>query len=159
MHNLHFAVTKADSPEEACSYVESRIEGYGNVNNWFSICGCVSKNNQVYNTDEGRWKAGEYSTIKALNNVATGWLNLDSFLAEPEKIKETMYEASQGQHLACPDWNNIQMYADHMMHVANRTKLNVLKDEFKAWQFDEKGITQMDGCGEKKYVVFIDMHS
>jgi hypothetical protein len=43
MHNLHFVITTADSPEDACNNVETLISDFGNENNWRTVCGCVSE--------------------------------------------------------------------------------------------------------------------
>ena len=72
MHNLHFMIVQANDPKDACNIVETEIQDWGNDNNWRTIAGCVSEDDEVYNTPESsRFKPSEmgYDTIRKINEV------------------------------------------------------------------------------------------
>jgi len=169
MHNLHFYVVKADSPQEACSEVEGLIESFGDENNWRTICGCVSEDNEVHDIGKGDIFGGRYipsdinlTTIEAINNNVKGWLNTkNNHLRVIEKLKEspdfTNKEVWKIHDLWC-----LEQYVKDLYQQYNIEGFNVLTDDYFAYEYDQCGVTQYEGSEEttgKKYVVFIDMHS
>lgn len=76
MHNLHFVVTRAESPQDACDNVETFISDFGNDNNYRTICGCVSEKNKVFiNDSSGRYSPRDtgYTTIAKINRAIKEW--------------------------------------------------------------------------------------
>lgn len=174
MHNLHLCVIKANSPEEACELVQSHIENWGDEDNWRTICGCVSEDDETFEPKyekewmNGRWGVKNY-TIKSINDLVKTWIDGDDWLKR------------HGQHLKRnPDimkWKRgfelyglkkyVEYCSEYKLLKARNPKFikspNVLDDNFYFYdtQYDECGVTQVDVGydGEKKYVVFVDMHS
>jgi 2,4-dienoyl-CoA reductase (NADPH2) len=70
MHNLHFIVVRSSSGEEACKQAENEIIDFGTDNNWRTMCGAVSQDNEVYDAGDGRYRPAEtdYTTIEAIND-------------------------------------------------------------------------------------------
>lgn len=166
MHNLHFAVIRSESAEDACNTVECFIEDFGNENNWRSISGAVSEHNEVYLTGEGRFAPDETSdTIEKINAMVTKWMQPDTFYEEPaKKVMKLVLEGNDPEDTL--DWYRLEKYAADRYAEAMSKKIakgepfNVLEHEFKDYQYDDCGVTQLDyDDGETAYVVFIDMHS
>jgi len=162
MHNLHLGVVKADSPEEACKEVESRLSDWGDENNWRTICGCVSDKNEVYVHDEdGRWSINdeELDTIEKLNKLATSWITVDA--EETKEMNDMMTAAVKGKTLESCDWYKIEQYAHDMRNAQGRSSINVLEDELNSWEFSDNGVTNFGAAelDQQQYVVLIDMHS
>ena len=164
MHNLHLVVVKADNAKDACNLVEDYISDFGNENNWRTICGCVSKSNKVYNTSDGRFEPSTegLTTIAKINKYANGLLKGTIYAhSATEKIKQC------NGKINLKEWTSNELFslerlAQHEYQCINfrDKKINVLKDEFYAYSYDECGITQMgDSEGRGTFVVFIDMHS
>ena len=82
MHNLHFILVKANSGEEACKQAENEIIDWGTDNNWRTMCGAVSQDNEIYNANDGRYepKDTDYQTIEAINNVVSQWTKENFYL-------------------------------------------------------------------------------
>jgi hypothetical protein len=76
MHNLHYVRVKANSGEEACQFAESALMDFGNENNWRTMCGAVSQDNEVYNAGDGRYipMNTNASVIEAINDQVNGWI-------------------------------------------------------------------------------------
>lgn len=171
MHNLHLFVTKATSPEEACSDVEFDIAEWGNENNWRTICGCVSEDNEVYQKEDGRYPPGKDETIDSINKMITGWMLPKVLFQCDGEAEKKMRKHLSGKTLTTMEWWDIQSYADHMSSIKHTEEydmkgnsFNVLKHEFKFWKLDNCGVTHgdftvEDKSNEKLYVVFIDMHN
>jgi hypothetical protein len=60
----------------------------------------------------------------------------------------------------------LKQYIDNRRSIillSNPGEFNVLEDEYKAYKYDEDGVTDLRWGekvkGEKTYVVFVDMHS
>lgn len=162
MHNLHLVVTRADSPEDACSEVESHISDYGNDNNWRTIGGCVSEDNQVHIEDDGGsyLPDDESNTIEKINAMVVSWAKSGSVL--DDEGEELMKKALNGDDLHSHDWWKISEYAKHKSSVAkfDLDNYNVLEDNHREMELDENGVTILESSeGEKQYVVFVDMHT
>ena len=161
MHNLHFAVIKANSPKEACVAVGIEILSWGDVNNWRSIGGCVSDKDETYiNYPDARYYLEDDSnTIEKLNALVISWITPRS-----DKGKETLELMSKfikGNKLKSYDWEKIKQFAQFKKETCDKKiKFNILKDDLYAGNYDECGVTHiLTGKGKHKYVVFIDMHS
>ena len=86
MHNLHFCVVNASSPQEACDAVETEISEWGTENNWRTIGGCISEDNEVYSTYDknkewgnSRWCPHEGTTVEDINRQVVGWMKVDDY--------------------------------------------------------------------------------
>ena len=60
MHNLHFILVRASSGEKACQDAENQIIDFGTDNNWRTMCGAVSEDNEVYDAGDGRYEPKLY---------------------------------------------------------------------------------------------------
>lgn len=155
MHNLHFVVTKADNAQEACDNVEGFVEGFGNENNYFSVCGSVSENNEVFSTEGGRYAPEkENNTIKKINK----WLQKVVTDYKKEPIAVTKFK--NNEPLEVFEWLQIKAYANSMYNTYDfKDDFNCLKDEVFAYEYNEVGVTHdTTNEGKNTYVVFVDMH-
>jgi hypothetical protein len=166
MHNLHFILVKAISGEEACKKAENEIIDFGTDNNWRTMCGAVSQDNEVYDAGDGRYepKDTDYQCIEKINEVVSQWIK-DSFYGETAKLKFEKGETN------LDEWNPIELWslskwAKHLSeaHSYKDREFDILKgDTFYTCQFDECGVTDMtydtNDEGDKTWVVFCDMHS
>jgi len=165
MHNLHFILVKANSGEEACKKAENEIMDFGNENNWRTMCGAVSEDNEIYNAEDGRYepKDTDYQTIEAINECVSQWIK-DSFYGKTAKLKFEKDETNLSE------WNEIELWslskwAKHLSeaHSYKDKEFDILKgDTFYTCQFDECGVTDFTydtNDGDKTWVVFCDMHS
>lgn len=164
MHNLHLVVVQAESPEDACNIAENGISDYGDENNWRTICGCVSEENEVYVQEDGRYPPDEdTNTIDKIN----AWV--DGLLSQPNLYSTTAMQRLKEE----PDiskWTDSQelwslgQYVEYLKAGVHHRgeKFNVFEDSYREWDLDECGVTHLDmgtDTGQKKYVVFVDMHS
>lgn len=173
MHNLHFVVVKAETGEEACDIVETQISNWGNENNWRTMCGAVSENNEVYYTTDGRYPPSKDSnTIAKINKKVKGWLKGNYYGGT---AKELLAKGKKVECFSQQEAWSLMKYAEylHELKLLKLTKtyqkkagkkvspsFDILSDEFYSWKFDERGVTRIDYENEGKvWVVFVDMHS
>lgn len=159
MHNLHLGVVVERTGEDACSSVEYHINDWGNENNWRTICGAVSADNDVYSAGDGRWQPDEdCNTIEKINEMVSRWLQPDQY------SKEKLMNCIWGKNESPFDWYAAAQYCKQQFEVERLggKEFDVLHDEFYSWKLDENGVTNF-GYSEqnegKIWVVFIDMHS
>lgn len=169
MHNLHFIRVVAETGEDACSTAETFIEDWGNENNWRTICGAVSQDNEVFdNTDTyggGRYKPSDtgYTSIEKINEVVDNWTK-NTFYGQT--AKELIENGKSITDFTTHELWSLKEYAKHLYAVKsfqgddNDKKFDILVDEFRPFDFDECGVTNYDGDDEGKiWIVFVDMHS
>lgn len=164
MHNLHFIKVHANSGEEACKLAEQSILDFGNENNWRTMCGAVSQDNEVYNSGDGRYSPAEteYTTIEAINECVSQWIK-GSFYGETARLK---YERGETNIM---EWDAIELWAlskwaEHLSeaHKFKDNSFNVLEDTFFSYKYDECGVSNNSWCSnedDKLWIVFCDMHS
>ena len=171
--NLHFIRVKADNPKDACNTVENTIEDWGTENNWRSIGGCVSSDNEVYRiVDEenkfmnSRWVPDVDMTIEKINVMCNEWLKPADY------YKKQFDKCIDGKEESPFDWYGAKKHCEHMYQKGmtlnsikhdKRETFDVLKDEFYSWSLNECGVTSLDfiggySGGSKLYVVYLDMH-
>jgi hypothetical protein len=161
MHNLHLVTINAETPQEACDSVESEIETFGNENNCRSICGCVSEDNEVYiaNDDWGRYPPDKNMTITDVEKMVNNWVSRFPYDITEILIKFHLNEES----LTSMDWVMFRQYCGFKSEQLDfqQTPFHIWTSEFRSWQLDECGLTNLidNDSHEKKYVVFVDMHS
>lgn len=164
MHNLHFVVLKCGSPQEACETVEEYICGYGydNDNNYYSIGGCVSEDNDVFVYDKDAAflpDDEEYNSIDKIRDIVKGWMQNEMHPFIKEEFKKALRKP-----IGKVNWYAIEQYANNACEINGRTCFNIFEgDQFFGHQYDKNGVTQctydFDDPEFKKYVVFVDMHS
>jgi hypothetical protein len=166
MHNLHFILVKANSGEEACKQAETEIIDFGTDNNWRTMCGAVSEDNEVYDAGDGRYRPAEtdYTTIEAINEGVSKWIE-GSFYGETARLKFEKGETNIMEWDAHELWS-LSKWAKHLSeaHSYKGRAFDILKgDTFYGYQFDECGVSDMtydtNDDGDKTWVVFCDMHS
>jgi len=172
MHNLHFIVVKADTGEDACSEAESFLMEWGNENNWRTMCGAVSEDNEVFDAKDGRYRPDEdCNTIAKINKYVEAWMK-DEFFSTTAKKK--LARGKKVENFTTHELYSLEKYAKFLYEVKSlkQTKtylrkegqkvsrnFNVLQDNFFAYSYDECGVTQTDDGEGKIWVVFCDMHS
>lgn len=159
MHNLHLVRTYASTPKEACSLVESYIMDWGNENNWRTITGCVSQDDEPYEHEQGRFSSVHSNSIELINKMVNGWLEPTSF------YKESFERCSKGEEEP-HDWYGAKKHCEHMGQITFWLKLDrpfdVLTDVFFEGVYDELGVSdtyETPNEGDKLFIVFVDMHS
>lgn len=166
MHILHFVTVRAESAQDAMSTVETEIVDYGNENNWRSICGAVSEDNEVTIGDkDGLFVPKPDTTIESINAVVRELLKRPP--ANAENGLELIKKVAAGEQIENHEWWNIGQYAERQYEVAGRgDDYDILQDEDGLYrgQYDTQGVTPIDDGGfeeegTKLYVVFVDMHS
>ena len=166
-HNLHFVVTKASSPKEACEDVQNYIEDWGNENNWRTIMGCVSENDEVYQFDKpGKYTWDENGTIEKLNDLMKYYIEFDPN-GGFDMVIDTINSYKKGENPGAPKWLICREFMDIMYqkspHIKDgKVNFNILEDSIYEYRYDEQGVTHTNLNNDqdmKKYVVFVDMHS
>lgn len=164
MHNLHLVRVKANSGEEACNRVETAIMDFGNENNWRTICGAVSEDNEVYDSGDGRYRPAEndLTNIDLLNQMANRWIG-DCWYGNTAKEKLNKNEFDLDEWNPTELWS-LSKYAEHLSeaHSYKNKAFNVLEDVFFSYKYDECGVTDLEwsvGDGDKYWIVLVDMHS
>ena len=99
MHNIHYVRTYANNAQNACNFVESEIESWGDENNWRTICGAVNKKGKVLDLTiqekngwvKGRWRPNLKDVKECMNDV---FHNEDSYYKESiDKLIEQLANA------------------------------------------------------------------
>jgi len=165
MHNLHFILVRASSGEKACQDAENQIIDFGTDNNWRTMCGAVSEDNEVYDAGDGRYRPErDMTTIEAINQAVKGWLS-ESFYGATAKEKLGKGETNLDEWNAVELWS-LSRYANHLSeaHSYKERPFDIIKgDTFYSYQYDEWGVSDMtydtNDDGDKTWVVFCDMHS
>lgn len=165
MHNLHFIVVKASSGQEACQEAENQISDWGTENNWRTMCGAVSEDNEVYDAQDGRYRPAEteYTNIDAINNCVKKWIG-ESFYGATAKEKLDKGENN------LDEWNAVELWSlsKHAKHLSEsysykEREFDILKgDTFYHYEYEECGVTNLcynSEDGDKTWIVFCDMHS
>jgi len=175
MHNLHFIVVRANSGEKACQEADALIMDWGTDNNWRTMCGAVSEDNEVYDAGDGRYepKDTDYLTIDAINKCVEKWIG-ESFYGETAKEKFSKGETDLSKWNAVELWS-LSKYAKHLSesYSYKEREFDILKgDTFYHYEYEECGVTNMvynmiedddeamSSAGKEKiWIVFCDMHS
>ncbi len=163
MHNLHYIRVKSDNPKDACNTVETTIEDWGTGNNWRSIGGCVSSDNEVYRiVDEenkfmnARWVPDVDMTIEKINVMCNEWLKPADY------YKRQFDKCVDGKEETPFDWYGAKKHCEHMYQIGmlQGKTFDVLQDEFYSWKLNECGVTDIEyqQDGKNTYIVFVDMH-
>ena len=162
MHNLHIIRIPAADAGDACTSVETLINDWGNENNWRTICGAISQDNELYiHDDSGRYPPEDDSnTIEKIQKLFQTEIDTPHIYAD---ILKTITPDS----LDTMDWYKLQEYAKHMYEVTTHrgdkaAPFDIFKDTLYEWQYDTFGLTDSgytQNEDEKIYFVFVDMHS
>ena len=137
MHNLHFILVKANSGEEACKQAETEIIDFGTDNNWRTMCGAVSQDNEVYDAGDGRYRPVEsdMTTIDQINEVVSEWIKAN-FYGGIAKEKLDKGETNFNEWDAHELWS-LSKYARHLSeaHSYKDREFDILKgDTFYGYQ-------------------------
>lgn len=163
MHNLHLVVINAESGFDACNRVEAELADWGTENNWRTMCGAVSQDNEVHQEGDGRYGPDDdCNTIEKINAMVSGWVKSEPW------TKSRFDRLMSGEEMTAIDWWGVRDYAKHMYEKVQHTDedIDVLNGfTYFEFEYNECGVTQLDngdepfGENEKKWVVFVDMHS
>ncbi len=177
-HNLHLVVIKSDSAESACDIVENETFDFGDDNNWFTVVGAVSQDDEVHVKEDETSFMENLETIEKINahirKELASLTNENGYSRGRDLLNILIAGNKKIEDLDGQDWYSIKEFAHDMSNKFNfegedkSTTFDVLKgDQYKFGHYDEFGVTQHysmleDGASaedEKTYVVFIDMHS
>jgi len=172
MHNLHLVVVRAESGEDACSEAESFLMDWGNEDNWRTMCGAVSQDNEVYKASDGRFEPDDNTnTIAKINKMVKGWMKGDLY---SETAKKLLAKGKKVESFNTYQLYSLQQYAKFLYEVKSyketkalrrksgkevSNQFNVLEDEFYSFAYVECGVTQTHSGEGKLWIVFCDMHS
>lgn len=165
MHNLHLVRVLAENPQDACDIVDAELDNYGNENNFYSIVGCVSQNDEIFVLNKNDTFVENLKPIKEINEMVRNWMNY----AFNHNNYKALIQKSVNEPLSKYEWLRIKEYAYHMYQIESFNSFNpneefdVLNDahEFYCWKIEENGVTDMCHAsdGDTVYIVFINMHS
>jgi|688.fasta_scaffold309193_3 hypothetical protein len=187
MHNLHLCVVRAASATEAENEVESYIAGWGDENNWRTICGSVSAKDEVHITGDGRYPPDADMTITKINKMFAGWVEHPEIgimgIDLGPAIKEALQAVVDGHVFEQKEafkLYTLERYIHDLYERAGNglnapgTIPNVFEHEYHNGDFDECGVTHCGDISDSElkdseppelkdrgdlYVVFVDMHS
>jgi len=168
-HNLHLIVVRAESGLDACNEAEDLLFDFGTENNWRSMCGAVSEDNEVYLNGEGRYEPDEKSdTIEKINEmvqkaIGTSW-----------KADVALQALKEGRTIETMTANELWSYAKYIEDLMEKRKFeegraiegkpidatfDVLTESYNEYDYTEFGVTNVAEQYEgKKWVVLMDMH-
>ena len=184
-HNVHFLLIKASSAADAARIAVENTCDWGDINNYSCIGGIASEdgNDDIDNHDDGGWslaflndenvpKDGTYFS-RAAHYISQ--LSAETVISYgmPEHCKNfrAALDGARGQLEAFnPDNYNgdelgtLRRHLKHLYEVigtSSALKTASAIPELHAWDFMEEGCTDMThlSCGDKRYMVFLDMHS
>lgn len=185
MHNLHLIVVNADSAQEAANEVTSEILEWGNDNNWRSIGGVASEDgsDDIQNLEKAGWglaflddlnleaanyfkKAIAYHHRKIIQPFVINGINGMIFDNLLSALKAVANELQQFDCLTSKQsdlWRaeqNIKLIGE-LFSAKQSLEAGSELPEFFSWEFSEYGLTDLTAQteGEKRYIVFLDMHS
>jgi hypothetical protein len=169
MHNLHLIVCNGDTGKEACDEAESYASGWGDENNWRTMCGAISEKDEIYDNEDGRFPIKDCDTIKSINKMVQEWISDNEYEERAMKFMNMLVGGAAARPSKLDDHQAwiLKQYANHLYHVINLAKemngkpYNIFKYSFYAEVFDHCGVTDISDEKDKrkKWVVFMDMHS
>lgn len=162
MHNLHLIVINAEDLKDACKIAESVLLDWGTENNWRSFIGAIDQEGNTYFTGEGREFINKEVTLEYLTQMVKGWVSKSFWGTDGGKLLRSIANGRRKlTSLESHHWWSIMKYAEFKGQSTDLDlkHLDIFKDEFYSGHFDECGITNFAKDEEKKYIVFIDMHS
>lgn len=187
MHNLHFILVNAETAKDAASTVETEIAHWGTDNNWHSIGGIASEDGKddIENHDSAAWalsflddedtipKEGTYFSraVAYLHSVINAPITLRfppySEHADMESALEAVSEGIKSFDSSKDNpyilWAMAQSLKLMSGQLESQTHLKAGKPipSLHEWQLTEMGLTDLTdpSSDEKRYIVFLDMHS
>ena len=117
-HNLHLVVIKADSAEDACNSVENEIIDFGNDNNWRTICGSVSEDNEVFISEDNAGFMENMETIEKINAFIrkdlSALMNDEGYSRGRDLLNILIAGNKKIEDLDRQDWYSIQTFSHDM---------------------------------------------
>jgi len=173
MHNLHLIRVTANDGKEACDIVGSHIEDWGNENNWRTMCGAVSQDNEVYKAYDGRYEPdANMDTIAKINKMVEGWMKPDWY---SDSARKALKRGKPIEKFNQAELYSLKFYTEQLGAIVSwkegkkyrRKKgekvakgFDVLNEIFREYDYSEFGVTDIDNGDEGKiWIVFVDMHS
>ncbi len=165
MHNLHFVKLRAASGEDAVKEVEEDLVHFGDDNNWYSVCGAVSENGDVYTTNDGRYNALSVPSFSDISKCVNNWMRMGINQDVQERLRD---------NTDITTWNSTDVYLlkKHANHIHELMWQNLINTEFDAHNgkhelypgnYTECGLTYAQHLNSSEedalWIVFVDMHS
>ena len=175
MHILHFLCVASESPKEACETAETYIEDFGDDNNYRTIGGCISQDNEVYIHDRSAAFSPDDDNLNTVEKVRAYVIEHMTGLRTNEEIIEELKKENPQYYDIC-EWALIK--SEVASFGGHPTEFDLWQHEFFCGYYDRFGYTQCpfdrdltitvsddgeeDGYitepGMKLYIVFIDIH-
>jgi hypothetical protein len=125
----------------------------------------VSEKNEIYIKDDEDSRGWDIATdpamsVKKVNEIVKGWVGQYE-ISDLCEIRSTMKKALSGKKVKEMEYWSLHNWAHHMANTCNLPKkLDVFKHTFNEGLYDKMGVTSaLNDTKEKKWAVFIDMHS
>ena len=177
-HNIHLLRLESVSHEEAQYDAEQAIEDWGHENNWRTVVGSFCEDGTISpdlkdkpdflktytNRLTNLIQTGQVHEHSQINiglhfiQIGVGLLNGKSYY----DIAHTLKSSNPGSITSWQLKHLIQELAVREFTTIDN-EFNIWEQEYREWELDEFGVTQLDGYGtneaNKQYIVVIDMHS
>lgn len=168
---VHFLRVAASSPEEAYRIADRHVEGFGSEDNYYKFGGSVCEDGTIHYEDEdAAFKPEEGDTFESLGEkVLNEFIDGGTDVEGPRVLRDCA-DGSTDIIL----WSRAMCYCHQKYQTllwavdSNVEVFDMRKDEFKAWEFDEYGVTglidpdeidTLEERGLKMYIVYLSMHS
>ena len=165
MHNLHIITINDEDGKSACLSAESYMVDWGTENNWRHAIIAISEKNEIYVKDDEDSRGWDISTdptmsVKTVNEIIKGWVDRYE-ITDLREIYATMKKILSKKKVKEMEYWSLHNWAHHMSNTCRLPKkLNVFKDTFNEGLYDKMGVTSaLNDTDEKKWVVFMDVHS
>lgn len=184
-HNVHFLLIKASSAADAACIAAENTCDWGDINNFSCIGGIASEDggDDVDNYDDGGWSLAfldDENVPKHGTYFSRAVFYISQLSAEiviqhgmPERYKDFrsalndvrgQFEAFNPDNYNGDELGKLRRHLKHLYEVigtSSALKTASSIPELHAWDFMEEGCTDMThlSCGDKRNMVFLDMHS
>jgi hypothetical protein len=159
MHVTHLFSVKASSHKEAMKFVEQTTEEWGSFNNWKTVMGAISEDDEVLFEGKPRhfFQTWNLARVKKFILEAANHLYLNQDLV----TTITAFKMNEDS-LNVYQWDQLVEYCKFKTEQKrfHQEEFNLWSSELYSWQLDQPGLTNlMDiSFGNKKYIVFADVH-
>jgi len=168
-HNLHFIRVIADTGEDACGVAEDYLSEWGTENNWRTMCGAISQDNEVFDNNDayggGRFKPSEIgiTSIAQINETVDKWMEGTFYGNTAKELLESgkpIHEFNRHELWSLKEYVKFLYQLKGFQGDEKDKKFNALVDEYYPYEYDECGLTDTQNYYEgKTWIVFCDMHS
>ena len=159
MHNLHYLIVSADTGKEACDDALRETWEWGDSNNWRCAGGAVCEDGEVYLTGDARWEPNSDDTVESIEQEIIKEAEDNSVISD--EAKEIARKIVDDELADTTDIYILRKSLEELSASAWFGKARTFKEgmEYRSWELDEFGATNMYEGDGKLWVVYLDMHS